>query len=102
MKPQSSRWGVLVALSLVALALSGCDRGGKPPAETPAPAAGGGGAAANPGVTPQHSEAPASGNAGPADASTAIGGVVTNQGGAAAGKAPAPTAGDGAASAASK
>jgi hypothetical protein len=91
----------VLAFAFAIASLVACDRGAAPSAGTPAAA---GGSAQNASVVPQPAEAQASGRSGPADASTAIGGVVTNQGSnnAATGSKPAPTAGDGAASAASR
>jgi hypothetical protein len=108
MTRQNRRWGLggapacVLAFAFAIASLAACDRGAAPSAGTPAAAAGG--SAQNASVVPQPAEAQASGRSGPADASTAIGGVVTNQGSnnAATGSKPAPTAGDGAASAASR
>jgi hypothetical protein len=91
-----------LAFAFVLASIAACDRGAVPSAGPPATATGG--STQNSTVVPQPAEAQASGRSGPADASTAIGGVVTHQGGnnAATGSKPAPTAGDGAASAASR
>jgi len=86
--------GALFALAL----LSACDK-------TPsAPSAASPASAAMPEVTPHSGSLPASSAAGPAEGTTAIGGMVGGQGsgGALGGKTPAPTAGDGAASQAPK
>jgi len=89
-----------VALAAALLALAACER--RDPAQATSPAAAGA-SAANSTITPQPGDLPASSQsaAGPSDGATAIGGMVTNQGTgkAGAGNAPAPTGGDGAASA---
>jgi len=95
-----TRFGPGPALALAGLlVLSGCDRGGTPPAESsaasaPTPSA----------VVPQSGNLPPPETAhGPAEGATAIGGPSSNQdgGGAKTGGAPAPTGGDGAAPASS-
>lgn len=103
MTRQHSRWGMTVALVCAFTSIAACDRGTAPSGTTSAPAATGG-TNPNASVTPQPADVQASGRTGPADASTAIGGVTANQGtnNAGSGGKPAPTAGDGAASAASK
>ncbi len=101
-----SHWIVVAVLLSAAAALGACQRKDAAPAAPSAatPATGSSGPSPHATIQPQSGDtAPPSKGAGPADASTAVGGVVTNQGSnnAGSGQTSAPTGGDGAASAAS-
>jgi hypothetical protein len=101
MKLHGGRTSLVFALPAALLLLGACGKGAAP---QDAPPTSSGGAPAASGVPAQPATAglPSSA-AGPSDGSTSIGGVVTHQGGTAnSGQTPAPTAGDGAASAASR
>jgi hypothetical protein len=101
--PDGSGWVfALIAVSL----LASCDRGATPsaasPASSSAPTGSAGASSSMTGITPHVEDIPASGKGiGPAEGSTAIGGVTGNQdsGGANKGGSPSPTGGDGASTA---
>jgi hypothetical protein len=85
MKLHGGRTSLVFALPAALLLLGACGKGAAPQ------------------DAPPTSAGLPSSAAGPSDGSTSIGGVVTHQGGTAnSGQTPAPTAGDGAASAASR
>lgn len=102
----SSKWVGLALSAATLAALSACDpKPSNPPTPTaeaaPSPSTSAGPASgAQPGVKPVD-EAHAASSAGPSDGTTAIGGVA-GPGGHTGSDTPAPTAGDGAASAASR
>jgi len=103
MKVPRVRSGWVAASAATLLLLGACERRDAAPAPSSAPAPSPAPAGSDPhaAIQPQSHELPASAGRSPADGATAIGGVAGNQNNTPppTGAAPAPTAGDGAASA---